>query len=189
MIGNLSRRERTIVAAGVVTAVVIGGWSFVVAPILDANRAAAELVPVRERVLQKRRDLIAKKAAITTELEAARTRVDALSTRLLTSTTPAVAASELQKLVKELAAAAKTEVRSERILPTVEHGDLVEVPVEIAVSGEIRDLVDLLARLDAAPKLVTVQEVRIRVVNMIQPRELLATLSLSGFILPAKAKT
>ncbi len=189
MIGNLSRRERTIIAAGLVVAVVSAGWSFVVAPVLESNRTAAEMVPVREQVLQKRRDLVARKAAITAKLEATTARIDALAARLLTSTTAAVAASELQKLVKETAAEAKTEVRSERILPTVERGELVEIPVEIAVSGEIRQLVDLLARLDQTPKLLTVQDVRIRVVNVSQPKELLATLTLSGFILPGKAKT
>src|SRR5260370_32137072 len=88
-----------------------------------------------------------------------------------------------------MAAQAKMEVRSERIMPTVERGELVEVPVEIAVSGEIRQLVDLLARLDAAPKLLVVQELRIRVVNMIQPRELLPTITLAGFNLPARPRT
>ena len=63
------------------------------------------------------------------------------------------------------------------------------MPIEIAVSGEIRQLVALLARLEAAPKLLTVQDLRVRVVNLAQPRDLLATLTLSGFILPAKAKT
>ena len=189
MIGNLRHRERVIVAAGFAVAVVIGGWSFVVGPILAANRAAADLVPAREQVLQRRRDLIARKGAIAAERESAQARVDALSARLLTSATPAVAASELQKIVKELAAQAKTEVRSERVLPTAERGELVEIPVEIAVSGEIRQLVDLLAKLDMAPKLLTVGDLRIRVVNPMQPRELLATITLSGFILPAKART
>ena len=48
-----------------------------------------------------------------------------------------------------MAAQAKTEVRSERILPPTERGELLEIPVEIAVSGEIRSLVELLARLDS----------------------------------------
>jgi Tfp pilus assembly protein PilO len=100
-----------------------------------------------------------------------------------------VAASELQKLVKEVAAAAATDVRSERILTPVERGELLEIPIEIAVSGEIRQLVDLLARLERIPKLLTVQDMKVRVVNVSQPRELLATLTLSGFILPEKAKT
>ena len=71
----------------------------------------------------------------------------------------------------------------------MENGEILIIPVEIAVSGEIRQLVDLLAKLDAAPKMLTVQDLRVRVVNVSQPKELLATLTVSGFILPGKSKT
>ena len=188
MMANLSRRERTIIAAGLAVAIGIGGWSFVVEPILEANRSARELVPAREEVLQKKRDLIARKGAIEAELRTTTERLNDVSARFLTSATPAVAASELQKLVKDMAAQANTEVRSERILPPAERGELLEIPVEIAVSGEIRQLVDLLARLDSAPKLLTVQDVRVRVVNVSQPKDLLTTLTLSGYILPGKTR-
>ena len=189
MIGNLSRRERTIVTAALVVAVLVTGWSFVIEPILEKHGTAAEMVPARELILQTKRELIARKGAIAAELEATTARVGAVSERLLTSATPAVAASELQKLVKEMATLAKTDIRSERILPPAERGELLEIPVEVAVSGEIRQLVDLLARLDQAPKLLTVQDLRVRVVNVSQPKDLLATMTLSGFILPGKAKT
>jgi len=119
-------------------------------------------------------------------------RFDKLSEGFLTAGTPAVAASELQKIVKDMAAQARTEVRSERILPPADRGELLEIPVEIAVACEIRQLVDLLARLDSAPKLLPVQELKIRVVNMTQPKDLLVTLTVSGFLLPAapaKAKS
>jgi len=52
------------------------------------------------------------------------------------------------------------------------------------VSCEIRQLVDLLARLDGASKLLPVQDLKVRVVNLSQPKELLVTLTISGFILP-----
>jgi hypothetical protein len=60
------------------------------------------------------------------------------------------------------------------------------------VSCEIRQLVDLLARLDGSSKLLPVQDLKVRVVNLSQPRELLVTLTISGFILPnaqSKAKS
>ena len=116
-------------------------------------------------------------------------RIEKLSSRFLTAAAPAVAASELQNLVKGMASAAKTETRSERILPTVERGELVEIPVEIAVSGEVRELVDLLNRIDASPKLIRVTDLKIRVMNITQPKDLLATMTLSGFIRPGKTKT
>ena len=192
MIGNLSRRERTFVGLAVAVAVILAGWAFMVEPILEHNRTTAELVPAREQVLLQRRELLARHPAIVAELDATVKRFDKLADGFLTAATPAVAASELQKIVKEMAAQAKTEVRSERILPPADRGELLEIPVEIAVSCEIRQLVDLLARLDSAPKLLPVQDLKIRVVNLTQPKDLLVTLTVSGFVMPAptgKAKT
>jgi Tfp pilus assembly protein PilO len=188
VIGSLSRRERMIILAAVATAVVIGGWLLVVEPIRERNVITAELVPVREEMLARRRELVARKAAVAADLQAMDQRIEKLSIRFLTAAAPAVAASELQNIAKEMASAAKTETRSERILPTVERGELLEIPVEIAVSGEIRQLVDLLNRIESAPKLLRVQDLKIRVMNITQPKELLATMTLSGFIRPGKTK-
>jgi type II secretory pathway component PulM len=188
VIANLSRRERTIVAGALAIAVILGVWLLIVEPIRERNAITAELVPVREEVLGRRRDLVARKGAITAELQATDQRIEKLSARFLTAAAPAVAASELQNIAKEMASAAKTETRSERILPPVERGELLEIPIEIAVSGEIRQLVDLLNRLESSPKLLRVQDLKIRVMNITQPKDLLATMTISGFIRPAKAK-
>jgi Tfp pilus assembly protein PilO len=188
MIGTLSRRERALIAASIAVIGLIAGWLFVVEPIREQNRLAEELVPARESVLARRQDLIARKPVITRELEQANRRIDALAARLLAAAAPPVAASELQKIAKDTATAAGMEVRSERILPPVEHGEILEIPVEIAVSGEIRNLVQLLSQLETAKKLVVVQDVKVRVMNVSQPKDLLATVTLAGFIMPAKAK-
>jgi type II secretory pathway component PulM len=185
---NLSKRERTIVLAGGGLLLVVLAWLFIVAPLRDRSTATSDLVPERERALTRRLDLLGRRVQIAAELDAANARVDRLASRLLTAAAPAVAASELQKLVKDMAAEATTEIRSERILPPEERGELLEIPVEIAVSAEIRQLVDLLARVEAAEKLLTVRDLRVRVVNVSQPKELLATLTVSGFILPGKSK-
>lgn len=190
MIGNLSRRERVLIVLGVLAAVVVVGWEGVVQPLRERHRTAAELVPARQEVLARRQQLVARRAAIAAELQATNARLESMSARFLPAGTPAVAASELQKIVKEMATAAATEVRSERIMPPVERGELLEIPIEIAVSGEVRQLVDLLSRLEGAPKLLAVQDLKVRVVNITQPKDLLVTLTLSGFILqPRGART
>jgi Tfp pilus assembly protein PilO len=188
MFGNLARRERLLISAAVLAGLVFMGWEFVVQPIRERYQSAAELTPVRERVLTRRVELLARKGAIIQELETTNTQLQAASNRLLSTATAAVAASELQKLAKEMAVQASTEIRSERILTPVERGELVEIPIEIAVSCEIRQLVDLLSRMEQTPKLLTVQDLKIRVVNVTQPKELLATMTISGFILPGKPK-
>lgn len=188
MIGQLSRRERLLGAAGLLIALLILGRE-VAQRTRERSLAPASLVPAREQMLERRQDLIARRQTIAAELSAANTRLEVVAARFLTAATPGVAASELQKIAKDVAAQGRTEIRSERILPTVERGALLEIPIEIAVAGEIRQLVDLLTRLEAAPKLLVVQDLRIRVVTVSQPRELLTTLTLSGFILPGKVRT
>ena len=83
MIGNISSRERRLIALGVVAGVVVLGWTFVVQPIRDRNRTAAELVPVREQVLTRRLELVARKAAIARDLETTNAQIQALSDRFL----------------------------------------------------------------------------------------------------------
>jgi len=188
MIGNLSRRERTIVVGAVVVGALVGGWLYVIEPIRERNAMTAELVPVREELLARRRELVARKGAIAADLQAVEQRIEGLNARLLTAATPAVAASELQNIVKEMAGAAKLETRSERILPPAERGELLEIGIEIAVSGDVRQLVDLLTRVEGSPKLLRVQDLKVRVMNITQPKDLLATVVVSGLIRPAKAK-
>ena len=188
MIRNLSTRERAIVAGALVVALLLGGWIFVVEPIRSRNASTAELLPIRADVLARRRELVGRKNAITAELQTVDARIASLSTRFLTAATPAVAASELQNIAKEMTTAAKTETRTERILPPVERGELLEIPIELAISGEIAQIVDLLERIERAPKLLRVNELKVRVMNVSQPKELLATMMVSGFIRPAKTK-
>ena len=182
----LSRRERRLILGAVSVAAIIGAWFFAVEPVVERSRVAQEIIPARQEVLARRLELVGRKDAISAELSAITGKIDTMAGRFFTATTPAVAASELQKLVKDTAGQVRTEVRSERILPPVERGEILEIPIEITVSGEIRQLVELLSRLEAAPKLLSVQDLKLRVVNVSQPKELLATVTLSGFILTGR---
>ena len=188
MTARLGRRESVIVAGGVVVILLVFGWLFGLQPVIDRRQLLAEQVAAREQALVGRLSLVARRSVITAELQAADKRLDEIGARLLVPAAPPVAASELQRLVKELAAAAGTEIRSERILPSEERGELLEIPIEVAVGGDIKRLVDFLARLESAPKLMLVKELRVRVVNVAQPRDLLATVMISGFVTAQKAK-
>lgn len=182
---TLSRRERTFVGLAVGIAVLLAGYVYVMEPTLARTREQAALIPAREEVLSKRRALIAQRAAYVARLEEVSRAAEQAAERLLPGATPPLAASELQKLVKELAAQSSVEVRSERILPPVERGGLQEIPLELTVAGGIRDVLTLLYRLEGTTKILTLQELKVRVVSVGQPKELLTTLTVSGYILPS----
>jgi Tfp pilus assembly protein PilO len=182
---TLSLRERVIVGTGVVVALAIGGYLFLVEPLLVRARDAEALVPAREATLERRRLLVSQRPRLTEELAAVSERLETEAARLLRGPTPPLAASELQKLVKELLPAGGVEVRSERVLPPADQQGLQEIGIELTLVGSIRDTVAALARLERTDRLLALKDVKIRVVAPGQPRDLLTTLTVVGYLLPA----
>ncbi|MGH7369070.1 MAG: type II secretion system protein GspM [Candidatus Rokuibacteriota bacterium] len=180
----LSLRERVVVGAGVAGALVVGGYLFLVEPLVIRSRAAEATVPAREATLERRRLLLSQRPRLIEELAAVGARLEVESARLLRGPTPPLAASELQKAIKDLLAGDRVEIRSERVLPPADLQGLQEVGIELTLIGSIRDTVAALGRLEAADRLLALRDVKIRVVAPGQPRELLTTLTVAGYILP-----
>ena len=70
-------------------------------------------------------------------------------------------------------------------MPPTSLAGLQEVPIELIVAGSIRDTVELLFQLGRTSRLLTVMDVKLRMVAVGQPRELLTTLTVAGYLLPA----
>jgi Tfp pilus assembly protein PilO len=186
---SLSRRERLLVGLAVLAVVIVLGYIYVIEPLRERTRERADLVPAREATLERRRLLIAQRDKLSTELTETVQRLQQQSASLLPGPTPPLAASQLQNLLKELALGAGVEVRSERILPPADRSGIQEVPIEITVAGGIRETVNMLQELErtSATKLLTVQELKVRLVSVGQPRDLLTTLTVSGYLLTGAA--
>jgi type II secretory pathway component PulM len=184
---TLTSRERVVVGAGAAVALLVGGYLLVVEPLVTRFRTAEATVPTREEILERRRDQIRQRSRLAEGLAGVEARLEAESSRLLPGSTAPLAASELQQLVKDLLAEAGVEVRSERVLsPSEQHG-LQEVSIELAVMGTIRDTVAALTRLEHAPRLLALKDVKIRVMGAGPARELLTTLVVAGYLIPGPA--
>jgi Tfp pilus assembly protein PilO len=184
---TLSARERVVIGAGAVVTLLVGGYLLVVEPMIDRFRAAEVTVPAREATLERRRLLVAQRPWLTEALTAIDERLQLDSSRLLQGPTAPLAASELQQLTKDLLVGASTEVRSERVLPASERDGLLEVPIEMTLMGSIRDTVAALTRLEGSGRLLALKDIKIRMVAIGQPRELLTTLTVAGYLLPGTA--
>jgi hypothetical protein len=149
---------------------------------LARQREVAELIPIREATLERRRLTIAQRASLTAELQEMARRVETASSGFLSGPTAPLAASELQKLVKEQATAANVDVRSERVIAPVDLTGVLEIPIELTVACTIRQVVALLTQLEQTPRLLRVRDLKIRVAAPGQPRELLTTLTVSGYL-------
>jgi Tfp pilus assembly protein PilO len=183
----LRRRERTLIGLAVAGLLLVALYFYVVEPLVNRAHDLTELAPAREATLESRRRLVAQRGRLTEELAAATLAVDKQAARLLRGPTAPLAASDLQKVVKDVAAGANVEVRSERVMPPVDMAGLQEVPIELTVAGSISETVALLYQIERTPRLLTVKDVKVRMVAVGQPRGLLTTLIVAGYLLPAPA--
>jgi Tfp pilus assembly protein PilO len=182
---TVNRREQRLIAAALLVGLGLIVYFYGVEPLQEWRRSGAEMIPSREAQLERRRLVVARRPALTAELEKLNQQLQARAPRWLQGPTPPLAASELQTLVKDVALKAGVEVRSERILPLVDRSGLQEVPIEITVAGGLRETVRLLHDLEHTTKILTVQDVKVRVVAVGQPRDLLTTFNVSGYLLPS----
>jgi type II secretory pathway component PulM len=175
------RERRLLVAAGLI-GIGVAGYVYIVEPLIEAHATTRELVVARRGLLARQERLVARSEAYGRELGALRTEIAGRQGRLLAGDKAPVAASELQKLVKTTAQEAGIEVRSERILAPVDRGGYAEVPVEVTLAGPIRGLTTFLHRLEEAPILLALTDLKVRAPATGAMRDLSATIALSGFI-------
>ena len=180
------RERRLLVLAGLL-GLGVAGYVYVIEPLVEKHAATQELVVARRALLARQERLVTRSDAYGRELTSLRAEIARRRGRLLAGDKAPVAASELQKLVKTTAQEAGIEVRSERILAPVDRGGYAEVPVEVTLSGPIRGLTAFLYRLDEAPILVAMTDLKVRAPATGASRDLSATIALSGFIPAAVA--
>jgi hypothetical protein len=178
----LRPRERRLLSVAAVVGIGVAAYVYVAEPLIERHKATRDLVVARRGLLTRQERLVARAGAYQAELEELRAEITRRRDRLLAGDKAPVAASELQKLIKTAAQEAGIEVRSERIVASIDRGGYAEVPIEVTLSGPIRGLTTFFYQLEGAPILLAVTDVKIRAPAMTAVRDLSTTIALSGFI-------
>ena len=84
---------------------------------------------------------------------------------LLTGKTPALAAANIQKVMRAMAEKSQVEIKTVRVLKPTDAGGshYLSIPVQLTISGATRQLKEFLYQIMASPKYLTVQKVAITV--------------------------
>ena len=186
---TLRPRERRLLILAGLLGIVVAAYVYGVEPLIEMHAATRELVAARQALLTRQERLVARSDTYARELETLQEEIRRRRGQLLAGDKAPIAASELQKLVKATAQEAGIDVRSERILAPVDRGGYAEVPVEMTLTGPIRGLTTFLHRLEDAPILLALTDLKVRAPAAAVTRDLSATVALSGFIAAPAAAT
>lgn len=103
--------------------------------------------------------------------------------RLLEPDKPPVVAARLQNTLKEMASEEGVDIISEKQLSIIERDPFIEIPIEITLKCSITKLTSLIYAIEDFKKFLDISKLNIRVVNIRNPIDVRADLTVSGFIL------
>ena len=147
-----------------------------------------EELKLKELKLAKYRQKLLGKKVIDRELLTLENTVKQAEMGLLTGKTPSLAAAEIQEIVSSIADAAGGQISTVRILQPDLSGKEVylAIPVEFTISSTMRELTQLLHKLDSSAKLLRIAKLEIRSRGALRGRgsfvNLLTTMTVEGFL-------
>ena len=188
---RLSKREKGMVFLAFSIFFLVLGRFFVVEPYSARREWVKSQLEIQANLLEKQNRYLKRKMQIEGDLRQLRPKLGSLESSLLVGDTPPVSASALQEAVREIAAKVGIQIVSTRVLSPKPVGSFLSIPVQVEVSGEIGQLVNLIKGIESNSKLLVVSEVNIRsLVSRVNRRRrpvprgrgsLRTTLVISGF--------
>lgn len=179
----IDKRRRYLLIGGAV--LLLCGFVFWLFPFFEGVRngegdIAAQMKRVAKyrQTLKGRGELEARLASLTKTLERA-------EAGLVTGKTAALAAAEIQNVLNEIAMGSGVEIKSIQVLksPQKDTDPYVSVPVQFTVSAAIRQLKDILYKVETSPKIfLTVERIGISVVGAGGPGQIRSDITVSGIM-------
>jgi Tfp pilus assembly protein PilO len=156
---TIQKRDKVALILGAAAAVIFVLMDFAVLPAWDFLQESRDDLPIRERQLQKSRQLAVQTANYTAAASSAQAALREAENGLLASATPAVASAELQEVVGQLATAEGIEIRSNQFLPAKPlASEYTQVPLGIDFQCRLDQLVSFLTHIEQLPRFVAVQK-------------------------------
>ncbi|MGB7624934.1 MAG: type II secretion system protein GspM [Terriglobia bacterium] len=187
-VGRLSGRERKILGAGLLAAVLFSGLYFFVFPIHDKVKQYPDQINQKTRLLQRYKEVIAQRQMQEQSLETTRKRIAELEGHLLTSRTTAAAQAQLQGLVNDLAKQSQLQINRSDFLPKKELSkDYEKISIRLDAVGTVNQVTAFLTAAKEMPMFVLNDDLRLWSYSSLsegwkKTKQIAATIVVSGVI-------
>ncbi len=178
----MNKERKYILIIGVI--VLLAGAVYRFFPETGALFSGREEISLKEKKLARYREKVQEKESLEAARRSLQAELNLLESGLLSGGTPALAAVEIQNIVNEIAARGDAEIQSMQILPSrsVKDSPYVPVPVQVILSGSIRQLKEILYNIENAPKILKISSIRIRPQQRRQSDGVQSEFTVEGFM-------
>lgn len=153
-------------------------------PTLSALWSQEEALAVKSQKLARYREKVQEKKTLDAKQDALQKVLRRTEAGLLQGKTPALAAVDIQTIIREITERTEAEIKTMRILKPEELSDsnYIAIPVEITLSSDVRQLIGVLYQIETSPQVLRTANVVIRSAGMRRGTNILTTLTIEGFM-------
>lgn len=190
MISLQLRKRRKIIVAGLAL-MALAAMFYLFNSINRSTYRFNEALNLKQDKLDKYRQKVLEKKVMEREVLSLQTTFKQAEAALLTGKTVSLAAAEIQQIVTNITNAAGAQIMTVRILqPDRSAKEMyLAIPVEVTINSTMRQLTQLLYKLDNSAKLLSIAKLgiksragRSRLVRGVSTANLITTLTVEGFV-------
>lgn len=179
------KRRRSLLIVGAVLLLV--GLVYRFYPSYEGMTGGETDVEAAKNRIAKYRQVVNGKGELEARLVSLKKSLERAEAGLLTGTTAALAAVDIQNTLNEIALACGVEIKSMQVLKPQgqkqEAEFYISVPVQFSVTLTIRQLKDMLYRIEAFPEFfLTLQWIRINAVGAREPEQIRCDMAIAGMM-------
>jgi hypothetical protein len=181
----IDKKRRYILIAGAV--LLLFGLAFWLFPFVQGIDGGETDIAAKQKRVAKYRQMVKGRGELEARLVSLNTSLERAEARLLTGKTAALAAVDIQDTLNEIVVGSGVEIRSVQVLTSQNQKQDVElyisVPVQFTVIATIRQLKDILYKIEASPKFfLTVERIGISVTSGGGPGQMRCDITVSGMM-------
>ncbi len=133
----------------------------VLSPIFSLEESWSQDLARKRQLLVKYQALLDNKAKVDQAHKAMKAAIGQMEGQFLSGANPAVAAADLQEILKNLTSSHGVNLTSTKILAPREAGSYLEVPVQVQISGSVAQLVTIVYNLEHHKKFLFITELEV----------------------------
>ncbi|RLB85188.1 MAG: hypothetical protein DRH24_02825 [Deltaproteobacteria bacterium] len=180
---KINKEKRYILIAG--TALLLLGLIYRFSPGLDFFYSSQEEILLKKKKLFKYRQLVQEKNVFEKKLISLNRTLDRAESALLKGKTSALAAVELQNILKKMTGESQVGIKTMRVLKPeeTEKEKYLGILVQFTFASTTRQLKEILYKIETSAKLLAIRELRIRNFRRRQAGQIQTTIVAEGFMI------
>jgi len=179
----VDKKRRYLLAAGGV--LLLFGLAFWLFPFFEGIQGGETDIAAQKKRIAKYRQTVKGRGEVEARLASLNKSLERAEAGLLSGRTAALAAVDIQNILNQIAIGSGVELRSVQVQKSQQkdQDQYISVPVHFTVNATIRQLKDILYKIESSPKFfLTVERIGISVVGAGSPGQIRCDITVSGIM-------